>query len=117
MRARDIVRHRETGAVGVVLDTINISREDGPLSVIFDDSGVAHSGIREADFEVVGKYDAVPDEKGCGMGKREKCCRFLGYDTYGLTCLRFGSMHWSMVFKSGQLRDPHRNYPNCKLTE
>lgn len=119
MQARDTVKHRITGDVGVIVPTIQMLREDGPLSVIFDESEVAHVVENESDFEITGRYHADPDENGCGFGQGDRCCRFLGIGAGGLTCLRFGDLHWSMVFKSGSAknREPKRLYPDCKLTQ
>jgi hypothetical protein len=118
MKALDIVRHRETGATGVILATISLLREDGPWSVMFDGTNVACAiGGEEDEYEVIGRYDPVPDADGCGMGKGAQCCRFLGLSGKELMCLRFGDLHWGLVFKSnsGAVRDPAGNYPDCKL--
>jgi hypothetical protein len=117
MRARDIVRHRSSGATGVVLESLPMMREDGQFVVFYDRSTVADAiGDNEHDqFEVIGRYDAAPDPEGCGMGKGERCCKFLGQTGQGLVCLRFGGMHWGLVFRDGKLREPYRTYPDCKL--
>lgn len=119
MQELDIVKHRQTGVVGVIVETIHLLRRDGPWSVINDGSSVAIVVEDETEYELVGRYTAVPDEKGCGMGKDEQCCRFLGFTRDGITCLRFGPTHWATVFRftSGSRRDPQRNYPDCKLPQ
>lgn len=119
MQPLDIVEHCETGKRGVVHTTIPICPEDGPLSVTLDGTSVASAfDGEESKFKVVGRYDpSVANEKGCGMGRGEKACRFLGVTGSGLVCLRFGEMHWSLIFKSGKSRDPRGNYPDCQLKD
>lgn len=115
MKMRDVVKYRPTGKVGVIVPTLNLMREDGEWSVIYDGCTDFHVVENEDDFEVIRSYNAVADLDGCNAGEGEKCCRFLGMAGATPTCLRFGEFHWDRTFaQSRAKREPHRLYPDCK---
>ena len=115
MKALDIVRHRISGKTGVILDTIPMLQEDGPLSVVFDKSTTAEVITNERAFDVIGTYRATADEAGCGVGKDNQACRFLGVGRDGYVCNRFTSLHWPSEIRFSHRRGPNRLYPHCKI--
>ena len=116
MKERDIVRHRTTGEIGVIIPTVNLLREAGPWSVVFDGATDAEVVLNIAELEVVGSYHAEPDERGCGRGQGAHGCRFLGLQGDVLLCLRFSRSHWIRVFTTSSIakRSPNLLYPQCK---
>lgn len=116
LETRDIVKHRKTGAIGVIVPTIYLLREDGPISVIFEGQSFASVIENESDYEVIGKEQPVADYDGCGVGRGEKACKFCVVTSSHLECMRFSEMHYSLIFKSmGAKREPVSLFPKCKL--
>ena len=118
LQHRDIVRSKKSGSTGVVLQTISLLREDGPLSVIFEGSGAGVVIEDENDYEVIGHENPVAEFDGCGVGKGEKACVFCAAGPNGLECVRHTELHWNLMFniaKERRLREPTELYPKCKL--
>lgn len=113
-----LVRHKESGRVGVVCPTSRFLQEDGPLSVVFEGDGHSTTLLcmgGEKAFEVLGPENAVADLKKCGAGQGEECCIFLVGGSNGPECQRFGSLREILQFrKMVSKRESTEPFPMCQ---
>jgi len=111
-----IVRHRESGVVGVTMPTLVAG---DVLTITFDGHKGSHLLPQKAwhEYEVLGPYTAEADVQGCGFVGGAQACVFAGVDERGLTCFRFSEIHRTLELKrTNAKRKPVRLFPDCKLT-
>jgi len=92
---------------------------NGPdeVSVVYDNSTTA-IGTDWQTLEVIGPENAVADPKKCGAGRGEDCCIFLTGGSNGFICERFGSLRWSLIFRTmNAKREPSELYPRCQFSD
>jgi hypothetical protein len=115
------VKHKKTGIIGTTVDDMVGSLacctpEETP--VVWDGIG-ALSGTPTENLEVIGPEESVANPEKCGAGRGADCCIFMAVSSTGFSCERFGALHWSLIFRKGQMnakREPVEPYPNCQLT-
>ena len=113
-----VVRRKTDGSIGVVCpDLPGMLNCHGP-----DEVGVVYDGCDSSDgtdwkeLEVIGPENAVADLKKCGAGREKECCIFLTMGGEGLSCQRFGSLRWDLIFRKMKAeRNPEKLYPHCQF--
>lgn len=116
LKARDIVRNKNTDKVGVVVPTIYLLANEGPLSIIYENTTTAIVIECQDNFEVIGHEEPVIDAEGCGIGQGENACKFCALGENGFRCERHTANHYDHVIAGNQkLREPTAPYPACKL--
>lgn len=117
-RAQMLVKRKEDGKKGVVVDEMGFMRvcSDEEVPVVFEGTA-AYFGTDFRELELLGKEDAVADFEKCGGGKGAECCKFLAAGARGFTCERFGSLRNAIIFKKDMAakREPTEMFPNCQI--
>lgn len=108
-----VVRHKESGLRGVIVEDQFGCCSDDETPVVFE--GTKHFiGTADDLLEVVGPEQAVPIPSKCGMGKGESCCIFLVSAGSEFQCQRFGRLRNQLMFTSMKAkREPHEMFPDC----
>lgn len=118
MQIGTIIRHKESGNIGVVCPNLpGYLRCGDPkdITVQFEGSSATNE-LPPGEFEFVGPENPViTDPKKCGMGLGKDCCIFLTVNgAAGFECQRHGPMRWSLIFKTmTSERNPGEFYPRC----
>lgn len=111
------VKRISDGKLGVVVnDPFGCCSED-EVPVIFD--GVSYfEGTPEYALENVDYVITTPEHKKCGAGLEAECCIYLTCGPSGFVCERFGSLHYTLQFKTMVAkRHPVEPYPECMIHE
>lgn len=112
-----IVQHI-TGRKGVVVpDLPGPLNCNGPEEVgVVYEGAVSFTGTDYKNLTIIGPENAVADLEKCGAGRGPECCKFLVVGMGGPECQRFGTLRWTLVFKTMKAeREPTEPYPLCQL--
>jgi len=118
MEQGTLVRHKLTSKEGVVIS------DPWGCCCSPDDTMVVYWGTtyglrtQTDELEEIGEYDATPDLHKCGAGRGADCCIFLVVGPGGPSCERFGSMRYTLLFKTmSAKRHPSEPFPECMIFE
>lgn len=109
------IRNIDTDSIGVVVSDIANCCEHDEIPIEYEGDNY-FTGTDVNKLESLGPLNPEAEFKGCGGGKREKCCKFLTAGPNGLDCERFSSLRNTLIFKNGMSaqRQPSEPYPECK---
>lgn len=112
----NLVKHKETGEIGVVIDDSFGCCLANEIMVVYEGTNYGH-GTDEILLEDLGPEKAVADLEKCGGGQGEEACIFLAVGGDGCLCLRFTHSRDRILFQPGMnaKRHPTAMFPQCQI--